>query len=186
MDILHNGALIPDATPTGGPGTTTLNLQDGPQSGVTWSVTRAAGRVALVANANHATLDALTALLTSSPLTLTTGVVTLLPVSVSENGQDPLGLYSYSGGQISVSASGIYLVTGYISGWNVGAGNHLAILQSGGSEFGRNNVNGGLTNVSVAALASLGANSTVGLYGFQDSGGNETISFVRLGIAKVG
>lgn len=45
MDILHNGNLIPDATPTGGPGVTAIDLQDG--NGISWAPTRVAGRVAL-------------------------------------------------------------------------------------------------------------------------------------------
>lgn len=48
MDILHNGALIPDATPTGGPGVTAVDLKDG--GGIVWAPKRVAGVVALVAN----------------------------------------------------------------------------------------------------------------------------------------
>lgn len=43
MDVLHNGGLLPDATPTGGPGTTSLSVQDG--TGISWAITRKAGQV---------------------------------------------------------------------------------------------------------------------------------------------
>lgn len=43
MDILHGGAALPDATPTGGPGTTVLDLHDG--TGIAWTTTRVAGKV---------------------------------------------------------------------------------------------------------------------------------------------
>jgi len=43
VDILHNGTAPPDATPTGGPGVTRLDLRDG--INLTWVMTRVAGKV---------------------------------------------------------------------------------------------------------------------------------------------